>query len=429
MSGRRRRELTDSFRLVARDEQWFGRDLVAGVAALLVWVAATGALATYVAGLLDVSLGLAGGETPSPITIAISGVLWLLVPAVAVVFRIRNRTSNLRGNVEQYYRLYHPAALLAPPALLVLASCVVAVALGSFESYFALLMVPVGLFVLVRTLAFSYRVYSFSHPLVVQTLLFVSTPVLLGSAFAAVGAAAGRRALVDRALMAVGLPAWITGTVSVEGVDVSGVAVAALAPVLLALAYVLIQTAVSVGVRLVRPEVARSKMRTGQRYPSFLPGATPVTPSESPVDADDAAPDAEDTARDADDAAPTADADDSSSAGDSPTETDEPEGGDDDLDDVSNTRVFTPPGDDADGDSDADSTPDSGAETGARPSSGPGSSSGTASSETRAIQSEGVDRDASSADERERCDACGESFTVDTAVRFCPNCGTAFEGE
>jgi len=64
MSGRRRRELADSFRLVIGDEQWFLRDLLVGVVAAVIWVGATGALAIQVADVVGVSLRIAPGVTP-----------------------------------------------------------------------------------------------------------------------------------------------------------------------------------------------------------------------------------------------------------------------------------------------------------------------------------------------------------------------------
>lgn len=414
MTGRRRRELGDSFRLLGRDEQWFLRDLLVGVAVLAVWVAATGVLATRLASALDLALGLGAGESPSRAVIAVFGVLWLLLPAIAVVRRLRTRTLNLRGNVEQYYRLAHPAALLAPPAVLVLASGVLVLALGALPWYAAFVLVPVGLFALVRTLAFSYRVYSFSHPLVVQLLAGLSTVLLLGSSLVALGIATDRRALVDQVLLVAGLPTWIAGTVSVEGVAISGVAAVALVPLLLALAYVLVQTVVALGVRLFEPDLDRSKMRTGQRYPPFLPEVTSVQPSTTPDSADSVAPETDSDTTPVDGTAAGSDDVAAADATDDTVEGGESEG--EDLDDVSNTRVFTPPaGDDSSG-LDAGTGTDAGATTGA-------GTSDDAATETRAVRSDEAG-DATS-ETREYCDACGESFSVDTTVRFCPNCGGA----
>ncbi|MCU4800943.1 zinc ribbon domain-containing protein [Halobacteria archaeon HArc-gm2] len=400
MSGRRRRELADSFRLVTGDEQWFLRDLLVGVVAAVVWIGGTGALAVQVADVLGVSLGLAAGESPSPLAVGLFAVLWLAVPAVAVTVRIRRRTLNLRGNVEQYYRFEHPATLLAPPTLLVVVAVVVGLALGGFPWYFSLVLLPVGLFALVRTLAFTYRVYSFSHPLVVQFLAVVSTVVAFGSALAAVGTATGRGQLAERALRAAGLPAWVLGSVSVEGFVVSGVAAVAAFPLALALAYVLIQTVVSLGVRLVEPDVDRSSMRTGQRYPPFLDSTTPVG---TPADTSDSS--AGSTGTDTDTS--TADRGPTESDGDGTDSEDSVESDDDgeDLDDVSNTRVFTPPADDGDG--------------------GFGS---TTAGETNAVPGTD-DEGTSSTGGGARCDACGESFSMEADVRFCPNCGTSLAGE
>ncbi|SFS02804.1 hypothetical protein SAMN05216559_2692 [Halomicrobium zhouii] len=400
MSGRRRRELADSFRLVTGDEQWCLRDLLVGVVAAAVWIGGTGALAIQVADVLGVPLGLGVGESPSPLAVGLFAVLWLAVPAVAVTVRIRRRTLNLRGNVEQYYRFEHPAALLAPPALLVVVAVVVGMALGGFPSSVSLVLLPVGLFALIRTLAFSYRVYSFSHPLVVHLFVAVSTTVALASALAAVGMATGQGQFTERVLRAAGLPSWVLGTVSVEGVVVSGVAVVAALPVGLALAYVLVQTVVSLAVRLVEPDVDRSSMRTGQRYPPFLDSTTPVGTS---VDSSDSS--AGSTGTDTD--ASTADRGPTESDGDGTDSEDSVESDDEgeDLDDVSNTRVFTPPADDGDG----------------------GFGSSTAG-ETRSVP--GTDDEVtSSTGGGSRCDACGETFSMETDVRFCPNCGTALDGE
>jgi hypothetical protein len=409
MTGRRP-ELAESFRLFLTHEQWFSRDLLLGVVALVAWVAGTGAIVTRVADGLDVPFGIAG-ETLSPVAVALFAVLWLLVPAVAVVVRLRTRLLNLRGNVEQYYRLAYPGTLLAPPVALVVAVLVVALALRSFTWPVALLLVPVARYLLVRTLAFSYRVYSFSHPLVVQFVAALSTVVLLASAFASVALATGRRALAEQVLLTVGLPTWIVGNVAVEGVVASGVTVVALLPVAAALSYILVQSVVGLAVRAVEPEVDRSKMRTGQRYPPFLPTATPGQTASGSADdePDDAA-----TGAGSQTGSVTADQDVASTA-DSASATD----GDDaaapeeeDLDDVSNTRVFTPPADGAGGDVGTGVGTSAGDEAG-----------GDAPSETRAVPAN--DEDSGSSDVREHCEACGESFTVDTTVRFCPNCGGA----
>lgn len=431
MTGRRRRELIDSFRLLASDERWVLRDLLVGVLAFVVWAAGTGALSSQVAGAIGVPLGLASGEMPSKPAIAIFGVLWLVVPAIAVVGRVRQRMLNLRGNVEQHYRLDHPAALLAPPALLVATVLGVAVAMGAFPWYGTLLMVPVGLAVLVRTLAFSYRVYSFSHPLLVQVLLGLSTALLLASALAAVGTAVGRRSLVDQVVRTAGLPAWIPGTLAVEGVAVPGVAALALAPVVLASGYVLLQTIIAVAVRLLTPEVDRSKMRTGQRYPSFLPEATPVQAgTESTPTETGPTPTAPESSTSGATTTPDTSSDETTAT--AAGETDEQVAEDEHLDDVSNTRVFTPPADGVDGGSGGGSDTASDAGFDGTSDSTPGSPSADPG-ETRAVTGSGTDHDdedvASTGADREHCSACGESFTVDTAVRFCPNCGTALDDD
>ena len=400
MTGPRQRELRDSFALLTSDERWVLSDLVVGAMALLIWVAGTGALATQVAGVVGIPLGIASGEQPSAIGFVLVVLLWLVVPAIAVVVRFRRRMLNLRGNVEQFYRFDHPAALLVLPALLVIGVGAVVVTLGNVPWYVTVASVPVGLFTLVRTLAFSYRVYSFSHPVVLQVLAVLSTGVMLGGVFAAVATAIGRQPLVERVVRTAGLPTSLT--VSPVDVVVPVVWVATLLPVVTAGAYVLVQTIVSLGVRLLKPDVDRSKMRTGQRYPPFLPSATPTGPSTQAHVVDDAVTAGEHSDPvDADDGAVA----NGTVAGDpvDGEEADAEESDEDDLDDVSNTRVFTPP-------TDGDETEFTA-----------GSAGG---GETRAVPATGTE-----ADDREHCDACGESFTVDTDVRFCPNCGAALDAE
>lgn len=425
MTGRRRRELADSFRLVASDERWLPRDMVLGAVALALWVGATGALAARIGDSVGVPLGLAGEETVAPEAIALFAVLWLAVPALAVLVWLRRRTLNIRGNVEQYYRLDHPSALLAPPVVLLVGVSLASVALGSFSWGFALLMVPVGLFLLVRTLAFSYRVYSFSHPLVVQALALLSTVAVLASAATGLAVATGRESTVDAVLVTAGLPPWIAGTVLAGTVTVTGPAVGALAPVFLAGVYLAVQTAVAVVVRVVEPDVDRSVMRTGQRYPSFSPNATSaVTPASS------AAPEGPRGAADGGSGTSDDGGTDGTAAGGSTADGDGSDGTDgpdddgdatEDLDDVSNTRIFTPPADEPsvdvgfDGPGDAGSTPSESASDG--------------TSETRAAARSAASEDEEPGAGPDYCDACGESVAVDAAVRFCPNCGTAFDGE
>ncbi len=393
MNGRRKRELVDSFRLLASDERWFLRDLLAGTVAFAVWAAFTGVLVTQVARALGRSLGVAAGE-PTPLAVAVFGVLWVAVPAVAVAVRVRRRTRNVSGNLERYYRVDHPATLLVPAIVPVLALGAVAFALGRAPPFFALAMVPAVLYLLVRTLAFSRRVYSFSHPLLVEFALGFSVAALVPAVLADVATAAGRGPLVAAVFRTVGAPAWLAGDVTVATVALTGPQLATVLPVAFVAAYVAVQSVAAFRVRRYEPPVDRSAVEPGQRYPSYFAtgarGRAAGTGDGNDTPPADAAPADADSADAADDA-------------------DEP-----DLDDVSHTRVFTPPADDGD----AASEGEPGGTAGAREAA--------ASTENGAGD---VDEDDEPGDEAERCDACDEWVTVDEAVQFCPNCGVLLADE
>lgn len=406
-----RRELADSFRLLATDERWLATDLLVGVVALAVWVAGTGALATQAAGAAGIALGVGTDGAPSTLAVGLFAGLWLVVPAAALVVRLRQRTLNLRGNVEQHYRFDHPAALLVPPAPLVAVVVGVAVTSTVPSWVVALLAVPVGLFALVRTLAFSYRVYGFSRPLLVQVGTFATSVAAFGGALAAVATVAGRGEVVRQSLDVLGLSAALAGGVEVGPVAVAWPVPAALSTVALAAAYVLVQSVVAAVVRLVKPSVDRSTMRTGQRYPPFLEAATPVR-SRANGGASSQSTDDPGTAESTDDDVTDGDGDGADGADE------------EDLDDVSNTRVFTPP---SDGNGDAD-----GAIPGVGGDAGDGATDPDSAGQTRTVPAADADdreTDGDATADREHCVACGESFAVDTAVRFCPNCGAALEGE
>lgn len=434
MTGRRRRELASSFRLLAAEERWLPTDLLLGALALVVWVAGTGTLVTQVASAAGMPLGLGPGETPATLTVGLFAGLWLVVPGAAFVVRVRQRMLNLRGNVEQYYRMEHPAALLVPPLVLVAVVIGAALTLGMVPWYLTLLAVPVGLFALVRTQAYSYRVYGFSHPLLVQGGTFLATVVALGGAFGAIATPTGSGELVQQSLWAVGLSGVLTGELPVGPLAMTWESVAALFPVFVAFSYVVVQTLVALGVRALKPEVDRSKMRTGQRYPPFLETATPVSAGEArgqastPTSSGSSTSDVHADADGEDERDSSADPDENADDSDEETE-------DEDLDDVSNTRVFTPPSGDESPEFDSD-----GADTGADgatsvQSTGTSGDDTETTSQTRAVPSNdapdtgGTGGDKTDTADREHCVACGESFSVGTTVRFCPNCGAALEGE
>ena len=407
MTGGRRRELADSFRLLGREEQWLLSDLLIGTVAFVLWVAATALLATKLGVAVGVPLSFEAGDPLSTTALAFAGVLWVAVPALAGVVHLRKRLLNLRGNVEQHYRFDYPATLLAAPLVVLVGSILAGVAFGRFPVTLFVVLFASTYLLLVRTLAYSYRVYSFSHPLVVLVAALVTFATQFTAVLQYVAAATGRQALVDAAITTLGLPSSAATDVGVGGMSVpASFALATLAPLALVACYLGVQSLVSSTVWLRKPSVDRSKMRTGQRYPPFLDATAAAQTRVSSTDGGSQQAAGTETT-------PT------------PIQTTEnagSAGGDDadaDLDDVSHTRVFRPPsgGDDVGVPPGSDSVDVSSGSDDVDVSPGSDDDARDGGHSTRS--SRGGDGD--------RCDACGTSFDVDMQVSFCPNCGTSLE--
>lgn len=372
MTGRRQ-ELAESFRLLAGEERWVATDSVLGVAATVAWMAGTGALAARGADAFGYATPVGPGGTWTPTTVGVVLAVWVLVPAFAGAWQLRARVLNLHGNVEQYYRLETPAALLAPPALLLGVLAVWTLALWPVREYLLLAAVPAGWYLLARTLAYCYRVYAVSRPLVLHVANAAALAVQVAGVLVFAADRTGRAALATGALTAAGLPARLADPLwPGAGATPTLLWLGALAPAAVALSYLSVQSLGALAVRALEPEVDRSSMRTGQRYPPFLEvtapgGAAGGSPGsdagESGADGDRTDPP---VAAGADGAAASAAAGDGSAeraaesgeAGESDgadrADGDSEDGdgdGDeeDDLDDVSHTRVFTPPDDADDG--------------------------------------------------------------------------------
>lgn len=361
-----RREVDDAFRL-ARTERWVATDLLAGAVLYAAWVAGTEALLRRGAD----AAGLSPPAAHRPVLVA-AGLLWLVVPAAVAVYRLRDRLLNISGNVEQRYRFDYPGALLAPPAALLAVLAVVAAVVPDRRVGAAVLSIG-GLYLLARTTAYSYRVFAFSRPSFLYAATFATVAVQAAAALVTVAPAVGRDALVERAVVALGVGEYVTGTVG--GVPLPLVA-AAVVPIALTVAYLALQSVGVMAVRLIEPEVTRSDLRTGQRYPPFVDVADGPAYDRTPADG----------ASGGDDAPAAAE-----STPDSETD-DEGE----DLDEVGHTRVFRPPGE--------------------------GGSEGSAAG-ADLIEDGAGGADAGSGGSTRRCTACGETARADATV--CPNCGTS----
>lgn len=359
-------DVTTSFGLV-RTESWVAIDLVAGLAGYVVWVAGSAALGVQVASLADYPVAPDGSPTMSILGLVV--LLWLVLPAAVGVARVRSRLLNIRGNVEQHYRLDRPGALLVPPVVLLTLALVAGVALGALAPLLFVVLVPATLYLLIRTAAFAYRVFSFSHPLLVYAVLFATLAVQAGILLVYLGQATENGAVVSGAVDVLGLPVDPLATLDF-GVSTApmGLAIAAALPIVIALAYVLVQAIAGVIVRVRSPTIRPTRVRTGQRYPPSLEvasnggrttsatrsgkqtpaskgagsGGTGSTASDS-TDSGSMAADsttADSTAESADASADAATATDDAST---TASADDATADDAEADSVSNTRVFTPP--------------------------------------------------------------------------------------
>lgn len=426
-TARIRRELTSSVRLLWAREQWLWSGVLVVLLGFVLWVGGTGAALNYGAEFAGVDLSVTAWSSATTGAFALVFVLWVLVPAALVTYLVSNRITNVSGNLHTHYRVGHPTALVVPFLALFAIGVGVAVAVGDVPVALASALVAVGLLALLRTVAYSYRVFSFSVPLLAQLGLFVSLAVCAVVLLTGAGILAGRRAFVDAAAAGVGdllgtgsVVAVVTGTTTVGPVTVSTLlGLAAVLPVGFAVGYILLQSVVGLVSRVRKPDVPRSQLRTGQRYPEFAhpiseksggeDSARPTAGEETHDDIDqpESQPDEAPSTPGKPDTVATADADTDDS---------------DDADDVSHTKVFTAP-DDGDFDSEV---------PGVDRASGTDSTAGgnQTADETAVVGSGGESRDTtSSGGNGYRCPSCAESFDADTSFAYCPTCGEELEPE
>jgi len=397
-----RREIGRSVRLLVDEERWLFLGLVAGAAGYLVWLAGTGVAVSQVADLAVGAYTVDPWSTEAVGLAAVFAVLWILVPSLVAVRYVVGNLTNLRGNVEQCYRFDRPLVALVPPLVLLAAAVAVGAARGVATWYVLGLLAVANTLLLVRTVAYGYRVYSFSAPRLLRALVFGSAVVATTATATRAASLAGQSALVEAAAARYGVADLVFGEVSRAGLTAPLLPLVAVAtPAALALAYVWVQLFASLVVRIRRPDVPRSAIRAGQRYPQVVqPGtrdrlAMGTASGGGDAGARDGSGGGSANAEGVEDAS----ADDGGSAGgressDGSTAEGGPAGsGDDSVEPVGQTRVYTPPDDAEDPPLDAES------ETGA---------DGTAV-------------------KNEFCPICGETYAADPDRTNCPNCNAVLD--
>jgi len=338
-----RRELVDSFRLLAGDERWLFAGLAGGGVGYLIWVAGTGAAFEPAAQALADALSVDRGV----VEVWAFAFLWVVLPSLVAARYVVDNLTNLRGNVEQCYRFDQPITLLAPPGLLVFGVVVVAAVQGRVGSAVLVALGAANVVLLVRTVAYGYRVYSLSFPRLLQALLVVAALVMSLGIVCRIAPMAGQEVLVEGTADRYGLGGTVAlGASSVPVLEVTGV----MAPGIVAFAYVWTQIFASLVIRIQGPDVPRSAIRAGQRYPQFVqPGTdhrlamgTVPEPSEADSDGEGGAREASADAQG--EATPDSTAGTAGTDGGPDAESDETAAAGDDQQ-FGQTRVYTPPED------------------------------------------------------------------------------------
>jgi len=371
---RLRRGLTISVRTVVTREWRLFAGMLLAICGYGLWVGATGAAISQFAAFANISTAVDPwtGETTGIAGLVLF--LWIVLPAIVATWLVDREVTNVSNNLEEYYRIT-PLLLLVPPVLVLAVGLAVLAVVGT-GPVLAVVLVA-ALFFQIRTLTYSYRVFSFSYPRLQQLSLFVTSTVMLLTVLVEGAVAAGREAYAVDAvtgfgdlLGVAGFGDLVAGTATAGDLSVRpllGVAIAT--PLVLGGGYVLVQSVVGLLVRLRGNEIPRSKLRTGQRYPEF---ARPTTTRQSSLSSSSSASDRP-TATDGpqgtastagaagktDSQATTDVTEHGAASADSTTHPDKQSAGEsDDDEDVTHTRVFTPAATDDQTKIGADDTPE-----------------------------------------------------------------------
>lgn len=429
-TARIRREFVGAIRLLGTDElRLFGGALAVAVG-YAVWLGATGAALNFGLGLGEQPLSASAWQATSTGTLAAVVVLWVVLPAAVVTYLVDRAVTNESGNISEHYRFKnHPFLLVVPVLILYGAGVGAAVAVGQYTAAILGVLSAVGLFALVRTVAASYRVFSFSHPRLVELFLFVALAVDAIAIPISAATLTDRQGIVEAAATGLGnkygttaIETAVTGSRTVTDLTIPYLlAATALTPVALTLVYFVLQSIVGLARRVQSPNMRRDRLRTGQRLPEFAKpnhggenretvpktsvpsssteqssatsgtqssgGSTTTNTSTTSTNGNTTAANSSATNT------TTADSQADTSSADSQADT-----SDDDTDEdaeVSHTRVFKPPSDD-DFEMDA--------------------STGTAGEDTAVVSEDGY-----------VCPSCDDRFSADASFDYCPTCGSELE--
>ncbi len=243
---------------LVRTEAWVARDAVLGVVLLGAWLAGTG-----------LAVRAAGDALDPTVARGLLAVAWLLVPGLAVAWRVSAGVTNRHGNVERRYRLERPGVTVALPLGVVAVGLAVGALLGVSHPAAAAVLAVGAVLLVVRTVAYGLRVFTLSwRPLLWLVAGATGVGFAGGLLFAAL-AVSGRWELVPSAARVAVSPERLAWTVAVGPLSARpvplGIAAAAVLP---SICYLAVQVPASRLARRRSRSIPREKLRAGQRVPS-----------------------------------------------------------------------------------------------------------------------------------------------------------------
>lgn len=261
-----------------RTEWWLLAGGVAGYLLYGVWVLATGiAIESLASDIANTAVTTVGSTTVSG-RLVFAAIAWLLVPAVAATWLLERQLGNNSGNLVKRYRIDNPGVLPAPSGALMIAATLGAILLGPRPPV-VLAMVVAGVHLLVRTVAYGRRVYTFSPRRLFSMLTGLSALALAGAWL--IYAPGLPAPLADRVARA-GVPSVVEAGLGVVGLmPATAVGVLVAVPALLSGAYLAVQAAASRRVRAKAP-LADPQKRGEQRYPIMPPVGAGSGPGPPP---------------------------------------------------------------------------------------------------------------------------------------------------
>lgn len=278
-------DLKQSFLLIVTQERRLLAGLLGGLVLYALWVGTTAAALEQFAEFATLSTTLDPWTSDTTGLAAVGVILWVILPAVVAGYGVNRAVTNSHGYLAKPYRLRHPATLLVAPLVVVLCGFGALVVLSDGYRGAVLLLLVGTVFFHIRVLPYSYRVFSVSTPRLVAAS-FVLTGAVVSTALLVEGAiAAGQSTVVDAvgaglaSVLGIEALGGIGGTTTLAGIAVpTMLGLAAATPLVLGGLYLLFQAAIGGINRLQSPTVARTEIRTGQRYPEFAKPT--VAPSE-----------------------------------------------------------------------------------------------------------------------------------------------------